>query len=140
MRPSPPEIQSAETLIRPYIRRTPVLTLAWSELGLDGATPAERYAATSKAAPRPGPLPAPISHTERRVRASGTVDLGNRFRVRIGHQWTGATVTVVRDNLDVAILHHGQVIKRLVIDPTRTDQVSGLKRGRPPKALPSEQS
>jgi len=40
MRPSPPEIQSAETLIRPYIRRTPVLTLAWSELGLDGATPA----------------------------------------------------------------------------------------------------
>jgi threonine dehydratase len=40
MRPSPPEIQSAETLIRPYIRRTPVLTLAWSELSLDGATPA----------------------------------------------------------------------------------------------------
>jgi threonine dehydratase len=38
MRPSPPEIQSAETLIRPYIRRTPVLTLAWSELGLDGDT------------------------------------------------------------------------------------------------------
>src|SRR6187200_2077566 len=39
MRPSPPEIQSAETLIRPYIRRTPVLSLAWSELDLDGATP-----------------------------------------------------------------------------------------------------
>jgi transposase InsO family protein len=107
---------------------------------LHGATPAERYAATSKAAPLPGPLPAPVSHTERRVRASGTVDLGNRFRIRIGHEWTGATVTVVRDNLDVAILHHGQVIKRLVIDPTRIDQVSGLKRGRPPKALVSEQS
>jgi threonine dehydratase len=39
MRPTPAEIQSAEVLIRPYIRRTPVLSLAWSELGLDGATP-----------------------------------------------------------------------------------------------------
>ncbi len=107
---------------------------------LNGATPAERYAATSKATPLPGPLPAPLTHTERRVRAGGTVDLGNRFRVRIGHEWTGATVTVVRDNLDIAILHHDQLIKRLVIDPTRIDQASGLKRGRPPKALPSEQS
>ncbi|GAB2732054.1 IS481 family transposase [Nocardioides pakistanensis] len=107
---------------------------------LEGATPAERYAATTKAAPPPGPLPAPVSHTERRVRVGGTVDLGNRFRIRIGHEWTDALVTVVRDDLEVAILHDGQVIKRLTIDPTRKNQVSGLKRGRPPKALLSEQS
>lgn len=107
---------------------------------LHGATPAEQYAATAKATPPAGPLPAPASHTQRRVRAGGAVDLGNRFQVRLGHQWTGATVTVVRDDLDVAILHDGQVIKRLTIDPTRKSQASGLKRGRPPKALLSEQS
>lgn len=107
---------------------------------LDGATPAEQYAASTKAAPSPGPLPAPVSHTDRRVRASGTVELGNRFRIRLGHEWTGATVTVVRDDLEVAILHEGQLITRLTIDTTRLAQVSGLKRGRPPRALVSEQS
>lgn len=108
--------------------------------GLDGATPQERYTANDKAVPPPGPLAAPLSHTQRRVRASGRVDLGNRFTVCLGHQWTAATVTVVRDDLDVAILHDGQLIKRLTIDPTRKSQVSGLKRGRPPKPLLSEQS
>jgi hypothetical protein len=88
----------------------------------------------------PGPLAAPVSHTQRQVRASGRVDLGNRFSVCLDHEWTAATVTVVRDDLDVAILHEGQLIKRLTIDPTRKSQVSGLKRGRPPKPLLSEQS
>lgn len=108
--------------------------------GLDGATPHERYTASDKAVPPPGPLAAPVSHTQRRVRASGRVDLGNRFTVCLGHQWTAATVTVVRDDLDVVILHDGQLIKRLTIDPTRKSQVSGLKRGRPPKPLLSERS
>jgi hypothetical protein len=108
--------------------------------GIDGATPAERYRATGKVEPAPGPLPPPISHKDKHVRPGGTVMLGNKFRVRIGHQWTGATVTVVRDDLDVAILHDGKLIKRLVIDPTRHDQASGLKRGRPPRQLESETS
>lgn len=66
--------------------------------------------------------------------------LGNRYIVLLGHQWTGATFTVVRDNLDVAILHDATIIKRLTIDPTRKLQPSGLKRGRPKKQLPSETS
>jgi len=108
--------------------------------GINGATPAERYAASAKAVPAPGPLAPPLSHSERQVRASGRVDLGNRFSVGLGHEWTGAKVTVVRDDLDVAILHEGQLIKRLTIDTSRKSQNSGLKRGRPPKALVSEQS
>lgn len=108
--------------------------------GINGLTPAERYAASAKAVPAPGPLPPPVSHIERQVRASGRVDLGNRFSVCLGHEWTGATVTVVRDDLDVAILHEGQLIKRLTIDTSRKSQASGLKRGRPPKALVSDQS
>ncbi len=107
---------------------------------LNGATPAERYQATAKAEPEPGPRPAPVSHKAKPVHAGGLVDLGNKFRVSIGHQWTGATVTVVRDNLDVAILHDAKLIKRLVIDPHRRIQVSGLKRGRPPRRLQSETS
>jgi transposase InsO family protein len=108
--------------------------------GINGATPAERYAASAKAVPAPGPLAPPVSHSQRQVRASGRVDLGNRFSVCLGHQWTGATVTVVRDDLDVAILHEGQLIKRLTIDTSRKSQASGLKRGRPPNTLVSEQS
>lgn len=108
--------------------------------GIANLTPHERYTASEKAVPPPGPLPPPVSHVERRVRAGGRVDLGNRYSLRIGHQWTGATVTVVRDDLDVAILHQGQLIKRITIDPDRKDQVSGLERGRPPKALLSERS
>lgn len=108
--------------------------------GINGATPAERYHATAKAQPDPGPRPAPVSYKNKRVRPGGVVDLGNRFQVHIGHHWTGATVTVVRDNLDVAILHDAKLIKRLVIDPTRTTQTSGLKRGRPPRRLQSETS
>jgi transposase InsO family protein len=108
--------------------------------GINGATPAERYQATAKTAPPPGPLPAPLSYKDKQVRPGGTVLLGNKFRVRIGHQWTGATVTVVRDDLEVAILHDGKLIKRLTIDPTRHDQASGLKRGRPPRKLESETS
>lgn len=107
---------------------------------IGNATPAERYAASDKAIAPPGPLPPPPTHTQRTVKASGRVDLGNRFTVCLGHQWTGATVTVIRDNLEVAIVHQGQLIKRLTIDTTRKTQVSGLKRGRPPKALLSEQS
>lgn len=108
--------------------------------GINGATPAERYHATAKAQPQPGPRPAPVSYKDKPVRPGGLVDLGNKFRICIGHHWTGATVTVVRDNLDVAILHDAKLIKRLIIDPTRRIQVSGLKRGRPPKRLQSETS
>lgn len=110
--------------------------------GIDGATPAERYQATAKVTPEPGPRPAPVRYFDRTVGPSGAVELGNKYRIRIGHQWTGATVTVVRDNYDVAILHEATVIRRLTIDPTRKNQVSGLPRGGPPKPHPvvSEQS
>ena len=101
--------------------------------GINGATPAERYAATAKALPSPEPLPPPISVRAQLVHAGGLVSLGNRYRICLGHQWTGATVTVIRDDLDVAILHDRQVIKRLTIDPARKSQESGLKRGRPPR-------
>lgn len=107
---------------------------------LNGATPTERYHTSTKATPPPGPLPAPTEIRERLVRASGAVDLGNRYTVHLGHQWTGATVTVIRDNLDIAILHNNTVIKRLTIDPTRKNQPSGLKRGRPRKPLLSDTS
>lgn len=107
---------------------------------LDYNTPQERYTATAKAVPPPGPLPPPVTHTEQPVRGSGRVELGNRFAVCLGHQWTGATVTVVRDDLEVAILHEGRLIKRLTIDTSRRTQASRLERGRPKQGLLSEPS
>ena len=107
---------------------------------LSNATPQERYQASAKAAPLPERLAAPVNHTERTVGPSGRVLLGSGFSIRLGHEWTGTTVTVVRDDLDVAILHQGVVIKRLTIDTSRKDQVSGLRQGRPTKQLLSEPS
>lgn len=108
--------------------------------GLGGATPAERYQASSKVAPASGPCPAPVRYFNRVVGPAGRVNLGNKYVFRLGHQWTGATVTVVRDNYDVAILHQATVIRRFTIDPTRKSQPSGLKRGAPTKRLLSETS
>lgn len=107
---------------------------------LNGATPAERYNATGKVAPAPGPCPAPVRYFNRIVGPAGRVDLGNKFVFRLGHQWTGAAITVVRDNYEVAILHQATVIRRFTIDPTRKSQVSGLKRGAPLKRVLSETS
>src|SRR4051794_198308 len=76
-----------------------------------GTAPATRPSRRPARCPRRRPTPPGTSGP-----AAG-VDLGNRFSVYLGHQWTGAAVTVVRDDLDVAILHDGRLDKQLTIDP-----------------------
>ena len=99
---------------------------------LGGATPAERYRARVKAEPEPGPRPAPVAIFERKAGRAGQVELGGAYRVNLGHQWTGARLTVIRADDDVIILHGTTTLRRLTIDRTRQLQPSGLARGRPP--------
>lgn len=101
---------------------------------LGGDTPTTRY----NARPKAGPLGAieaddtTVSYTL--VSARGEVAIGRTFRVQVGREWQGARVTVLRDDLNVVILHDQQVIRRLVLDPDRRYQPNG--RPRPPSPKP----
>ena len=96
--------------------------------GIGGQTPAERYAATEKAPAPTNPLPGPCEIHERKVYGAGRVELGGGYQTVIGAAWTGTTVTVIREGLDVVILHRDTTILRHRIDPTRRYQRSGLPR------------
>lgn len=100
---------------------------------LDGNTPAEKYEATAKAVPADRPVTR-CRITKPRATDRGRVDLGNGYRLTIGPEWTGVQVTVIRDGLDVVILHRQTIICRHRIDPTRKHQISGRPRGRPRKS------
>ncbi len=104
--------------------------------GIGGQTPQERYDATDKALPAPGALPTPTTVHERTAYTLGRIELGNGYYHLLGKPWTGATVTVIRDDLDVVILHNQTIIKRLRIDPTRRGQPN-QQHPRQPKRVPS---
>ena len=103
--------------------------------GLGGQTPAERYTASDKAQPTEHPVPGPVRITHPLVTDRGRIDLGNGIRLCIGTEWTGQRVTVVRQDLDVVVLHGDQHIIRHRIDPTRKHQISGRPRGRKRKVV-----
>jgi transposase InsO family protein len=106
---------------------------------LENQTPAERYAATAKANPA-DPPPPPCHITHPLVHDRGRIDLGNGYRLCIGPEWNGVRVTVVRDDLDVVILHGSQIITRHHIDPSRKHQLSGRPRGRRSASVMSRRS
>jgi transposase InsO family protein len=107
--------------------------------GIQGQTPAERFAATEKARPSTRPVPAPCRVTHPTAADRGRIELGNGYRLCLGSEWAGTRVTVVRDDLDVVILKDSHIIARHRIDPTRKDQRSGRPRGRR-RRVPSETS
>lgn len=101
--------------------------------GIGGSTPADRYAARPKAAPSSERSPALLMVADRKVTSGGRVELGQRHTYNLGADWTGTYVTVVRDDLDVVILHGMTILTRLTIDPTRRAQ----RRQRPVAPRPS---
>lgn len=109
--------------------------------GIGRTTPAARYNATPKALPAAPEQLAAITYTrEVTATSNGTLALGpGGYRLALGHAWTGATLTVIRHDLDVVIFDHDTIVRRLRIDPNRQRQPSGLARGRPPR-LPSAMS
>ena len=109
--------------------------------GIGGQTPDQRYHATAKAGPTPHPLPAPMTCTNVKVATTGTIPIGHHHSTSIGVEWAHSRVDVIRDGLDVAIVHNNHLIRTLRIDPTRRYQPSGRKPGpRPPPPLPSDKS
>lgn len=106
--------------------------------GIQNQTPDERYEATDKAPPPNQPLPPPITCRHIKVAPNGVVDLGNRYRAHLGQEWAHTYVDVIRDNLDVTVLHHDTLITTLHIDQSRHYQPSGRKPGPKPKPVLSD--
>jgi transposase InsO family protein/transposase-like protein len=101
---------------------------------LDGQVPHERFTASPKAVPADQPVTrCQITHPK--VSSNGAVSLGNSFIYYIGRAWAGARLTVVRDGLDVAILHDQTILTRHRIDPTHRVQRSGRPKGRKRKVV-----
>lgn len=99
---------------------------------LGGNTPDQRYAATTKDGPADRALPGPVRCTRAKVTTAGAVGLGNRYATSVGTQWAHTVVDVVRDNLDVVIIHNDHIIKTLRIDPQRRYQPNRGQTQPPP--------
>ena len=73
---------------------------------------------------------------------TGRIGLGpGGYSITLGHAWVGATLTVLRHDLDAVIFHGPDLIRRVRINPDTKIQPSGLTPGRPPRtAVPSAMS
>jgi len=81
-------------------------------------------------------------HGEVTAGRTGRVPLGpGGYSITLGHAWVGATLTVLRHDLDAVIFHGSDLIRRVRINPQVKIQPSGLTPGRPPPtAVPSAMS
>jgi transposase InsO family protein len=98
-----------------------------------GHVPAAAWAATERAGPAGEALPVPAAASigDRRVTTSGAIAIDNHLTTSVGTEWAGRHLTVIRYGTKVAILNGHELVARLTIDPTRSYQPSGRKRGGP---------
>jgi hypothetical protein len=89
-------------------------------------TPSEVYAATPKAGPAPGPLPAEPRISQATVTSRGELSVGP-LRIQVGRGWEGVQLTAFRDGNSVAIFHRHELVDHRIIDPTRRYQPNGKK-------------
>ena len=96
-------------------------------------TPANAFAARTKAVPRQAPVAAEGHHRVRRDRIdkTGSVTLRYRsklFHIGVGRAHAGTRVLLLVDDLDVRVLtEEGELLRQLTLDPTKDYQ----PRGRP---------
>jgi transposase InsO family protein len=96
-----------------------------------GATPVERWSATTRAEPT-GPIPGARTTGLRTVGTAGHFGWG-RALVGVGMAYAGQIVLVVANDLDVTIWGQRGLLRQLTIDPTRRYQPTGRPVGRPPR-------
>jgi transposase InsO family protein len=94
---------------------------------LDGATPAEVWAATPAAHPGP-PIPGPTGVSKHVVSSGGHIGWG-RYLIAVGSQLIGQTVLVVAKDLTLAVYGQSGLIRKLTIDPTGRYQPNGQPPG-----------
>ena len=98
-------------------------------------TPAQTFAARTKATPKNPPLMVEGHHRLRRDRIdkSGTVTLRYRsrmFHIGVGRIHAGVRVFLLVHDLDVRVItEDGELLRQLILDPTKTYQPTGRPKG-----------
>lgn len=107
--------------------------------GIGRVTPISRWEASARSGPS-GPLP----HPRYGVRSEVIVNTAGCARVdayiiHVGVEWVHATATVIRDGSYATVFIAGRLVRHLKIDPSRSYQPSGRRRGGPqrPRQIPS---
>lgn len=101
--------------------------------GIGRKTPITRWQATPRShptdTPLPHPTPRPKTHTLV-VNNGGNIGL-HRYRIGVGTEWAGCTVTVILDEHHATILCHDQLVRHLRLDSNRYYQPTGRPQGGP---------
>ena len=105
---------------------------------LDRRTPTQAYTRRPKATPTGYVIPAHCRVRTDTIDAAGAITIRYNSRLHhigLGKRRTGTKVTVLIDDRDIRVLdrHTGQLIRKLVLDPTRDYQPRGVKCGNSPE-------
>lgn len=105
---------------------------------LERRTPQQTWDARDKARPSAAPLRVPDGYRVRtdRVSKAGTVTLRYRTKLHhigVGRQHKGIEVLLLIDGLDIRVItRHGELLRRLTLDPSKDYQGTGRATGPPP--------
>ena len=100
-------------------------------------TPAQAYAGRPKAVPTGPVIPAHYRVRTDKIDAGGSVTVRHNSRLHhigLGARLAGTPISLLIDDLHIRVIHRhtGQLIRELILDPTRDYQPRGLPPG-PPK-------
>jgi transposase InsO family protein len=100
-------------------------------------TPMQAYTARPKAVPTGPVIPAHYRVRNDTIDSGGTVTLRHNSRLHhigLGSRLAGTPVSLLVDDLHIRVIHRhtGQLIRELVLDPTRDHQPRGLPPGPAP--------
>jgi transposase InsO family protein len=102
--------------------------------GISRQIPIERFRASTPATPAAEPLEHPMFAGELRNHAQadnrGNVHVNN-LTINIGSRYAGCDTVVITDTTHASVFINDHLVRHLTIDPTRTYQPSGNKRGGP---------
>ena len=105
---------------------------------LDRRTPTQAHTRRPKATPTGYPIPAHCRVRTDTIDAAGAITIRYNSRLHhigLGKRRTGTKLTELIDDRDIRVLdrHTGQLIRKLVLDPTRDYQPHGVKCGNSPQ-------
>src|SRR5919107_3460272 len=132
-----PSATSVAMLQRQLDRFTACYNTIRPHRALARRTPAQAYAARPKAVPTGPIIPAHYRVRHDRIDTGGSVTVRHNSRLHhigLGARLTGTPVMLLIDDLHIRVIarHTGDLIRELILDPTRDYQPRGLPPGPPP--------
>jgi hypothetical protein len=148
------KVERFHQTLKTYLAKHPASTLDELQAHVDGfvayyndvrphracnrATPKQTWDARAKAKPSAAPLRLPDGVRVRTDRVSKAGNVTIRYRTRLhhiglGHAHIGKDVLLLVDGLDIRVItRHGELLRRLTLDPSKDYQARGVPFGPPP--------